>query len=70
MANRKFPYTEQLPPFQAADDAWSAELHRVFGKNACNARYLLCGRGEEGTKLRELYEAREAARSAWHASAA
>lgn len=33
MANPLFPYTPELKPFQDADDAWSAELQRVFGKN-------------------------------------
>jgi hypothetical protein len=39
MANNKFPYTAELKDFQDAEDAWSAELTRVFGKQACNARY-------------------------------
>lgn len=50
-------------------DAWDIELARVFGKDACNARYLPRGKGEEGTELRRLHDAREAARRAWHASA-
>lgn len=70
MANNKFPYTEKLKPFQDADDAWSAELHRVFGRNAGQARYEPRGKGEPGTKLRALHDAREAARSSWHRSAA
>jgi len=67
--NRKFPYTAELPTFQAADDAWGAELRRVFGKDACNARYLPRGKGAEGSDLRRLHNAREAARLAWHQSA-
>jgi hypothetical protein len=69
MANRFFPYTPQLEPFQRADDAWSDELQRIFGKNAGQARYEPRGKGEEGSKLRSLYDAREAARVAWHLSA-
>jgi hypothetical protein len=67
--NRRFPYTDQLAPFQSADDAWSAELKRTFGKDACNARYTERGKGSEGSELRRLHDAREAARLAWHASA-
>lgn len=52
-------------PFQIADDAWSAELHRRFGKNAGDVRYTPQGRGEFETTLRALYEKREAARRAW-----
>lgn len=68
MANNVFPYTAELAPFQAADDAWSEELRRVFGKNAGQARYESRGRGEEGSKLRKLHDARESARAAWHQS--
>ena len=47
-----------------------AELFRVFGKNGrALARYTPMGRGGEGSKLRELYDARTAAQAAWHASA-
>lgn len=54
----------------AADDAWSAELIRVFGpEGQRRERYLPQGRGEEGSELRRLYEAKaaaaEAERSAW-----
>jgi len=69
MANKSFPYTPQLKPFQDADDAWSDELTRVFGKNAGQARYEPRGKGEEGSKLRTLHDTRENARSAWHLSA-
>lgn len=65
----RFPYTAELFPFQQADDAWSAELHRVFGNDAGQARYEPRGTGEPGTELRRLYEARTAARAAWHRSA-
>jgi hypothetical protein len=69
MANRNFPYTAELKPFQDADDAWSAELHRVFGKQAGDARYTARGKGDEGSELRRLHDVREAARLAWEASA-
>jgi len=69
MANNKFPYTPELRPFQAADDAWSAELHRRFGREAGDARYGPRGKGEEGSELRRLHDAREAARAVWFASA-
>lgn len=69
MANNKFPYTAELKPFQDADDAWSAELQRVFGKNAGQARYESRGKGAEGSELRRLHDARDAVRVAWHLSA-
>lgn len=67
--NRAFPFTDKLPAFQRADVAWGDELRRVFGKDACNARYQPRGKGEPGTELHRLHEAREAARAAWHQSA-
>jgi hypothetical protein len=67
MIMNKFPYTPQLKPFQDADDAWQAEINRVFGKKS-NARYLDIGKGESGTVLRSLYEARMAAKAAWRNS--
>lgn len=70
MANNQFPYTPALKPFQDADDAWSAELKRVFGRNAGDARYTDRGKGVEGSTLRQLHDAREAARAAWHQTAA
>lgn len=63
--NRKFPYTPELKPFQDADDAWSAELVRVFGNDSGTARYQPRGKGAEGSTLRKLHDAREAAREAW-----
>ena len=65
-----FPYTPELQPFQEADDAWSAELRRVFGKDSGQARYEPRGKGTDGSALRRLHDAREAARSLWHGSAA
>lgn len=69
MANRKFPFTPELKPFQDADDAWSAELRRVFGADAATARYLDRGKGAEGSALRKLHDDREAARAVWLNSA-
>lgn len=69
MANNDFPYTPELKPFQDADDAWSAELRRVFGKDAGQARHEPRGTGEEGTDLRRAHDAREEARVIWHQSA-
>lgn len=51
--------------FQAADDAWQAELDATFGKAAGDARHEPRGKGDEGTTLRAAYDAREAARIAW-----
>jgi hypothetical protein len=62
------PYTAELQPFQEADDAWSAELTKKFGKDAGQARYELRGRGEDGSDLRRTYTAREACRVAWEKS--
>jgi len=59
------PNWNKLPEFQAADDAWSAELARQFAKNAGDFRYTSRGRGDPGTPLRALYDTREAAREAW-----
>ena len=50
----------------AADNAWHAELVRIFGRrNAANVRYQKSGRGDPGSNLRYLYDARTAAREAW-----
>jgi hypothetical protein len=69
MANKLFPYTPELKPFQDADDAWSLELRRVFGNKSGDARYQDKGKGEEGSELRRLYEARMLAQSVWRQSA-
>jgi hypothetical protein len=53
--------------FQDADDAWSRELTRLFGRDACNARYEKRGRGQIGSALHRLHEARECARQGWEA---
>lgn len=51
--------------FQDADDAWGSELRRSFGKKAGDVRYTAQGKGAEGSDLRRLHDAREAARGAW-----
>jgi hypothetical protein len=52
--------------FKLADEAWNAELLKVFGKKSGPAmRYVPAGRGMHGSNLRKVYEAREAARTAW-----
>ena len=51
--------------FQQADNAWGNELRRVFGKDACNARYERRGRGHPGSTLATLHDARELARVEW-----
>jgi hypothetical protein len=61
------PDWSKTEAFQAADTAWSAELVRLFGAEAGDVRYTPRGRGEEGTELRKLYEARDSARIAWEA---
>ena len=53
--------------FSAADDAWSAELHRLFGKQAGDVRYTKAGKGEPETELRRLHDAFVAAGDAWRA---
>lgn len=51
--------------FLRADDEWSRELHRIFDRQASDMRYMPPGRGDAGSRLRELHDAREAAREAW-----
>lgn len=68
MSKGKFPYTPELKPFQAADDAWQIELDRVCARTA-NARYTEEGKGAPGSKLRRLYDARMEAKRVWRASA-
>jgi hypothetical protein len=51
MATYKQIYSEAI----AADDAWSAELTRLFGKQAGDKRYTKEGKGEEGSELRRLH---------------
>lgn len=51
--------------FNKADKLWENEVKRVFG-HTNNARYEPRGRGEPGTELRRLYDAREIAMKAYH----
>ena len=45
-----------------ADNAWGAELIRAFGKDANRVqRYTVEGRGDTGSKLRKLHDAKTAA---------
>ncbi|WP_316224975.1 MULTISPECIES: hypothetical protein [unclassified Bradyrhizobium] len=48
--------------YQTADDAWSTELRRIFGKKVGDVRYTLGSKGKPGSALNRLYLAREAAR--------
>lgn len=56
------PYQES---FQQADNAWSRELVRLFGKRLGDVRYTKEGKGEPGSVLRSLYEARDTQRKLW-----
>lgn len=58
---------EAYTAFNAADDAWQAELEDAF-PDAHEARYLPRGHGKPGTPLRAAYEARQAARIAWESA--
>jgi hypothetical protein len=49
----------------AADQAWSAELQRLFGKHAGDVRYHAAGKGDAGTALRRLYDTYVVARDSW-----
>ncbi|MBY3038918.1 hypothetical protein [Rhizobium laguerreae] len=52
--------------FQAADQAWNAQLIYVFGKkSAPYMRYNTAGRGMPHSNLRKAYDVREAARKTW-----
>ena len=53
---------------QATDDAWSRELARLFNGTAGDVRYAARGKGEPGSKLRELYDARMQAQRVWLAA--
>ena len=45
----------------AVDREWSAELTCLFGKRACDARYLPEGKGAPGSALRDIYDRRTVA---------
>lgn len=51
---------------QAADEAWSNELHRLFGKKAGDVRYTSRGAGAPGSELRRLHDAKLAADQKLH----
>lgn len=51
--------------FERADQAWSRELRRLFGRDAGNARYEPRGRGEAGTELARIYAERMVAFREW-----
>lgn len=52
----------------AADDAWSKEGQRVFGKRWGDVRYTAQARGEPGSVLATCYTAYVTTRDAWHAA--
>jgi hypothetical protein len=52
----------------SADDAWSVELRRLFGKRAGDVRYTSQGSGAEGSVLRAVHDARQAAAHAYRVS--
>lgn len=54
---------------QAADDAWSAEGRRVFGRRWGDVRYTPAGSGEPGSELRRLHDAFVDATRAWRGEA-
>ena len=58
--------TEKHKAALQTDNEWSAELCKVFGKHAGDARYTRQGEGVPGSALRAAYEARQAAQEAWH----
>lgn len=52
----------------AADNAWSDELVKQFGKLASDYRYTMKGKGEINSVLRKLYDAKLSADKAWIAA--
>jgi hypothetical protein len=50
----------------AAETAWARELRRVFGRDACNARYETRGKGTPGGALHATWQERDAAMRALH----
>lgn len=47
------------PELVAADNAWMEELKRLHGDRAGHVMWTLEGCGTPGSKLRELFDARE-----------
>ena len=52
--------------FKAADDAWSAELHRLFGRHVGHVRYVEEGR--TGPTLAPLHAEFRRTNDAWLAA--
>jgi hypothetical protein len=52
---------------RVADDAWEGELKRVFGNEFALARGDERSKGENGSRLRDLYDAREKVVAVWNA---
>ncbi len=66
-STRPEPY-ELFRAFSDADQAWSDELHRQFGKDPGDVRYMAKGEGKPGTALNVAYKAFRATNDAWLAS--
>jgi hypothetical protein len=49
----------------AADRLWGAELRRLYGKDAGDARYQTRGEGRPGSTLRDAYVGFRDASAAW-----
>ena len=60
-------HNQLLSEARRADDAWQAELVRLFGKQAGDKRYAAEGKGAEGSELRRLYEAKRETNDAYGA---
>jgi hypothetical protein len=60
-------YNQLLSDARRADDAWQAELVRLFGKQAGDKRYSPEGKGAEGSELRRLYNAKRETSDAYGA---
>lgn len=59
---------EAFRELSQADDAWSAELTRQFGKAAGDVRYTAQGMGDEGSPLRALHDHRQVCLGYWEAA--
>lgn len=55
----------ELKAYLDADNAWDAELVRLYGVRAGDVRYRREGKGAEGSELRRLYVARQTAMKAF-----
>ncbi len=56
---------EAATAFEAADSAWTAAVVALCGKDAGTLRYTYVARGEPGSELRALFDARAAAHNVW-----